>query len=62
MKAKTDWAKSVRVKMIELNLSVNELASEVGFTREYTSSIINERVMSDSARKTISDYLNIPND
>lgn len=57
----SEWVKSVRIKMIELGLSVNDLAKEVGYCRGYTSAILNGRVTNETARQTISDYLNLPN-
>jgi len=45
--------------MIELDMSVNELAKAVNLTRVYTSAIINGRVISEPASKSISDVLNI---
>lgn len=56
------WCKAVKKAMIDENMDVKDLASGVNFTREYTSSVINGRVISDTARSVISDFLNIPND
>lgn len=56
------WCKAVKKAMIDENMDVMDLASGVNFTREYTSSVINGRVISDTARRVISDFLNIPND
>lgn len=53
------WCKSVKIKMIELDMSVSELAKAAYLTREYTSAIINGRVISEPASKAISDVLNI---
>ena len=56
------WCKAVKKAMIDENMDVMDLDSGVNFTREYTSSVINGRVISDTARRVISDFLNIPND
>lgn len=56
------WCKAVKKAMIDENMDVKDLASGVNFTREYTSSVINGRVISDTARRVISDFLNVPND
>ena len=47
-------------KMIDMDLEVNELASSLGLTRPYVSSVLNGRVYSPVAVKKISDYLQIP--
>lgn len=54
------WCKRAQIKMINNDISVNELAKAVGFSRQYTSGILNGRVMTDSAVSRISEYLKIP--
>jgi DNA-binding helix-turn-helix protein len=54
-----NWCKRAKKKMIDLDMSVPELANKVSMTREYTSAIINGRAYSQSAIKSISDVLNI---
>lgn len=56
------WSKRVKKALIDENMNIQELADGVGFTREYVSSVVNGRVISDAARSVISDFLNIPND
>lgn len=46
--------------MIELDLTVGELAKKIGKSREYTSAVINGRVYAEPMVKAISDVLNIP--
>lgn len=54
-----NWCKRAKKKMIDLDMSVSELANKISMTREYTSAIINGRAYSQSAIKSISDVLNI---
>ena len=54
------WCKQAKIRLIELDMTVAELASKVGLTREYyTSAIVNGRAFSEPAIKAISDVLNI---
>lgn len=53
------WCKQAKIRLIELDMTVAELASKVGLTREYTSAIVNGRTFSEPAIKAISDVLNI---
>lgn len=55
----TPWCKQAKIRLIELDMTVAELASKVGLTREYTSAIVNGRAFSEPAIKSISDVLNI---
>lgn len=54
------WCKNAKKKMIDKDISVAELADNLGLTRPYTSSLLNGRVYSEPAIKKISDYLRIP--
>lgn len=38
------WCKEAKKKMIDMDLEVNELASSLGLTRPYVSSVLNGRV------------------
>lgn len=53
------WCKQAKIQLIQLDMTVAELAMKVGLTREYTSAIINGRAFSEPAVKAISDVLNI---
>lgn len=53
------WCKQAKIRLIELDMTVAELASKVGLTSEYTSAIVNGRAFSEPAIKAISDVLNI---
>lgn len=54
------WCKNAKKTLIDKDLGVNELASELDMTRQYVSSILNGRVYSPVAVKKISDFLQIP--
>ena len=53
------WCKQVKIRLIELDMTVADLAIKVDLRREYTSAIVNGRVYSEPAVKAISDALNI---
>lgn len=55
------WCKSVRKAMIDRDWGVVDLAEACEYSKEYTSSVINGRVMAPDARRKISDILNIMN-
>ena len=55
----SNWCKKAKIRLIELDMSITELARKVSLTREYTSALVNGRVYSESAIKAISDVLNI---
>lgn len=53
------WGKSVKIALVKRSWSINDLADAVGLSREYVTSVINERVISPGAKKKISDALDI---
>ena len=53
------WCKQAKCELIKQDMSISELAEQVGMTREYTSAIVNGRIYSEPAVKAISDVLNI---
>lgn len=53
------WCKQAKIRLVQLDMTVAELADKVGLTREYTSAIVNGRAYSEQAVKVISDVLNI---
>ncbi|MEE0673820.1 MAG: XRE family transcriptional regulator [Enterocloster sp.] len=53
------WSKAVKIAMIQRDWSTSDLARAVKMTTEYTSSVINGRVVSEPAARAISDVLNI---
>lgn len=55
----SNWCKKAKIRLIELDMPITELARKVSLTREYTSALVNGRVYSESAIKAISDVLNI---
>ena len=57
----SEWAKSVKIAMIQRDWDMGDLAKAVGKTREYTSAIVNERVRAVPTAKAISEILGIQN-
>lgn len=45
------WCKEAKKKMIDMDLEVNELASSLGLTRPYVSSVLNGQGIQPSCRK-----------
>ena len=63
MKTKlSPWSKSVKKELIERDMSIKDVADELGMAREYVSAVINGRVYSESAVKKISNLLNVEDD
>lgn len=58
-KSLSPWCKDAKKAMIDKDLSVQDLAKGVGFTREYVSAIVNGRQYSTDAINKISQYLEI---
>ena len=52
-KVLSPWCKQAKIRLIELDMTVAELARKVGLTREYTSAIVNGRMYSEPVQKTI---------
>ena len=40
-KVLSPWSKRAKIAMIELDMTVSELADKIGRTREYTSAVVN---------------------
>ncbi len=59
-KVLSPWCKQAKKAMIDLDMTVKELAEKVGLSREYTSAVVNGRIYAEPAVKAISDVLNIP--
>ena len=53
------WCKRAKIEVIRKDISVNDLAEQLGNNRSYLSSVLNGRVVSMPIRKRISDLLNI---
>ena len=53
------WCKEAKKAMIDKDLSVQELANQAGFRREYVSAIVNGRQYSPDAINKISEILEI---
>lgn len=58
-KVLSPWCKMVLKAMIDRDMTVADLAELVGYTREYTSAVVNGRIYSEPAVKVISDVLNV---
>ncbi len=56
------WAKAVRIECIKRDWKLKDLAREIHKDHDYVIAVVNERVISEKARKDISDFLNIPYD
>ncbi len=59
-KVLSPWCKQAKIAMIELDMTVVELAGKIGKSREYTSAVVNGRIYAEPVVKAISDVLNIP--
>ena len=57
----SEWAKSVKIALIQRDWDINDLAKAIGKSRTYTSAVVNERVRSEAAAQDISDILGIRN-
>lgn len=55
------WCKAVKIELIQRDMKNKDLANAIGMSREYVNAVINGRIRSASAKKVISDYLNIQN-
>lgn len=56
----TPWGKEVKKAMIDMNISMNELAELTGFSRQYLYMIINgRRLGAYEAEEKISSVLNV---
>jgi len=53
------WCKQAKIRLIECDMSISELASKIGLSREYVSAVVNGRIYSEPTIKAISDMLNI---
>ena len=53
------WCKKAKIAMIQNDISVNDLAEELGCSRCDLSSTLNGKNTSIEIRRRISDYLNI---
>jgi len=56
------WCKEAKKKLIDLDMSIDDLSAEIGKTRAYVSTVINGRNYSKNIIEEISDYLDIDAD
>lgn len=55
------WCKKAKIRMIEKDISINDIISNTGYTRAHATSVLNGRLRSQTARDKISDFLGISN-
>lgn len=48
------WCKEAKKKMIDLDMNVTELSSQIGVCREYTSGVVNGRVYAPGIAEKVS--------
>lgn len=54
------WGKEIKKAAINMGLTMGELATEIGISREYLSSIVSGRIRCpDSTKKKISDAVHV---
>ena len=58
-KVLSPWCKQVKKELIDRDMSISDLAEQVGISRQYASEIVHGRRYAEPAVKAISDYLNI---
>lgn len=58
-KVLSPWCKQVKHELIDRDMTISDLAEQVGITRQYASEIVNGRRYSEPAVKAISDFLNV---
>lgn len=54
------WCKDVKKMLIDLDMSVTELAEKTGISRPYTSGIINGRLIAPELASRIGDTIGVP--
>ena len=54
------WSKKVKKALIDKNMTINELAENIGYSSTYTRNIVNGKIVSATvAEKKINDVLGI---
>lgn len=53
------WCKRAKHAMIDNDVKIAQIADATGYTRQYVSSVLNGRTITDGAIKKISAYLDI---
>ena len=62
MRTLSPWCKEAKKAMVDRGLRVKDLANEIGYTKEWTSAILNGRVRSETSAEAIGKVLNISED
>lgn len=55
----SNWSKEVRKKLIDKDMTISELAKQIGKSRSYVTEIISGRVKSPNTQKLINEFLEI---
>ena len=53
------WCKDAKKELIERDMTVTQLAQDVGMTREHISAVINDKVRSPNTQKIICEHLGV---
>ena len=51
------WGKAVKSSLIASDITMKDMAADIGLTPTYVSAVINGRVLSPDVKKKISNYL-----
>lgn len=54
------WCKDVKKKLIDLDMSVTELAEKTGISRPYTSGVVNGRIVAPELAARIGKAIGVP--
>ena len=58
----SDWCKRAQITMLEKDITTTDVANEIGYTTPYVTSVLNGRLISDTAINKISEFLGISNE
>ena len=56
---KSDWQKSVRIRMIERDLTHDQLSEAIGFERTRVTKVINEQSIAPEIADAVNAYLDV---
>lgn len=54
-----EWSKQARKVMIDKDMTIKQLSTEIGFARQYVSSVMTGRIISQKVQKAVCNYLNL---
>ncbi|WP_283682744.1 helix-turn-helix domain-containing protein [Parablautia sp. Marseille-Q6255] len=55
----SEWCRETKKAMIDQDMTMNDLVSEVGYSRAYVSGVVNGRINHPDVAEAISKYLHI---